>query len=98
MDKYFGPWETEIHVTITDGKDNFGKVSIGMGHAQIPTIADYQEALAKIPAAIPEGWHIASKKEWFRNLSLEEFGCACACPGSDEWDKEPVSPPEQKDA
>lgn len=83
-----GPYETEIIVHITDGK-NEGKITVGLSMATCPTQEDINDSInhAKLTAE-ESGYRLMTKTEFFNVMMRERLGATnrFACPNGDEWD------------
>lgn len=86
--QFHGPFTAFIEVTVTDG-ERFGKVTVTLGVSEFPTKESVLSAIETIKEsdAIPAGWRIANKLEWWENHCQEEFGTQFAMVGSDDWDE-----------
>lgn len=90
--KLKGPYETDILVSITDGKRE-GKITISLSLGEPPTQELIAECLASAKMTAEEsGYRLMNKMEFFNAMMRERLGTTerFACPGSEEWDTDPV--------
>lgn len=88
-DKLKGPYEIEMHVHVTDGARTFGKISVNLKLADVPTQEDIDECLAMAKEKAEEsGFRLMNKMEFFNLMMRERLGARedFACPGSEDWD------------
>lgn len=85
--KIQAPVTVELKISITNGKRK-GVVTFGMGNGVYPTEAEMRDAVARAvnDKAIPEGWRLMTKREWWDQLCAENFGHRYAMPGGDGFD------------
>lgn len=79
------PAELEMKVLLTNG-DGYGVATIGLGHGQLPTLAEVQariERFAKEELATLDGYRLATAPEYWDYVCTEKTGQTFACPA--EW-------------
>lgn len=87
--KFYGPYELFIEVyALNEAEGLEAEAKVSLGHGGLVTTEIINEAMESVLKTLPEGWKIATKREWWEKVSLKNFGCKTAFPGDpDKWDE-----------
>lgn len=85
--KFYGPFKVSLEVMVVSDEGFVGTVNFDMGHGQFMGKEEVEEAIKQAKESLPEGFRIADKREWWREISIQNFGGETSFPGNlDEWD------------
>jgi len=87
--KIQAPVQVDIKVHFTDGK-HAGEVTIGFRIGKVPTDKEIRERIAKfereeLPKLLP-GATLMTKRQFWDQLCMENYGERFALPGGEEFD------------
>ena len=91
--KIQGPIECSMQIGITDGKTS-GFATVSLGRGQFPAEQEMRDTVNGLIASgeMPEGFRLMTKREWWGEICMQEFGVKAAMPGGEEFDE--PSPPQ----
>lgn len=83
-----GPYEIDAIVHLTDGKQT-AKVTIALCTGSLPTEDEVNQVVAGLVDRTPalDGFRLMTKREFFDQWCLDNYGQKFAMPGGEDWDK-----------